>query len=74
MIAQEQEIANPYMLTSEKERERESERHTYMTIYTNLERKALLLSLFRKKVMGNKLRKLTLQGIKNGTNPTRLWE
>lgn len=46
MIAQEQEIAKPYILASEGEKKREK----HMAIYTNLGGEMLLLGLFRKGV------------------------
>lgn len=57
-----------------KGRERVREREKHRAIYKNLERKVLLLGPFRKGVMGNKLGKLALQGVKNDTNPTELWK
>lgn len=61
MIVQRQEMAKPYIVASERERESE-EGEKCMEICTNLgkKEKVLLLSLFRKNVLANKLRKLTL--------------
>lgn len=56
-----------------KERESEGEIETHHNLQKFRKKSAAILSL-QKGVMGNKLGKLALQGMKNDTNPTKLWK
>lgn len=62
-----------YTFQPMKERESEGEIETHHNLQKFRKKSAAIISL-QKGVMGNKLGKLALQGMKNDTNPTKLWK